>query len=92
MTTDLQNLTNESLPPGWYVTKLTPPDKKSLDLVLAMYVNQLTSIPAVIASSLVCAMPDKYPCWRALVKDQDFVVFTLPEIKTRKEREKEGKL
>ncbi|MBS1562562.1 MAG: hypothetical protein JSS89_13225 [Bacteroidetes bacterium] len=59
----------------WHTTAEEQPGGSAAEhgLVMAMYVNGLTAIPAIVAPEIVRAMPTKYPKWRYLVDGQDFI-------------------
>lgn len=63
------------MPAGWNKTMVQLPQVNPPRLLLAMYDNGLTAQPAIITASLVRSMPSKYPCWRELIPDQDFIVY-----------------
>lgn len=62
-------------PSVWHTTSEEQPGGSAAEhgLVLAMYVNGLTAIPAIVAPEIVRMMPAKYPKWRYLIEGQDFV-------------------
>lgn len=67
----------QPLPEPWNATKDKPPTQTDdLVLVLAMYDNGLTVQPAIVSAYIAASMPDKYPCWRTLLPNYDFIIFT----------------